>query len=75
MPITSTTRYGSPTARTPAGLPRNSAWSMSVLGPAALEPRPSIRDAILHGIHGMAARQRPPRSRLVSPQDDILVRP
>lgn len=44
-----------------------------VLGPAALEPRPGLRDAVLHGLHGVAARQRPSGSGPVGLQDDVRV--
>ena len=44
-----------------------------VLGPAALEPGLGLRDAILDGLHGVAARQRPPESCPVGLQDDIRV--
>ena len=44
-----------------------------VLGLVALEPGPGLGDAILHGFHGVAARQRPPGSCPVGLQDDVRV--
>ena len=44
-----------------------------VLGLVALEPRLGLRDAILDGFHGVAARQRPPGSCPVGLQDGIRV--
>ena len=44
-----------------------------VLGPVALEPGLGLRDAILHRLHGVAARQRPPGSCPVGLQDGIRV--
>ena len=44
-----------------------------VLGSAALEPGLGLRDAILDGLHGVAAGQRPPGPRPVGLQDDVRV--
>ena len=44
-----------------------------VFGPAALEPRLGLRDAILHGFHDITACQRPPGSCPVGLQDDVRV--
>ena len=44
-----------------------------VLGPAAPETRPGLRDAILRSLDGVAARQRPPSPCSVGLQDDVRI--
>ncbi len=41
--------------------------------PAALEARLRLRDTILHSFHGVAACERPPRTRPVCLEDHVRV--